>query len=63
MGLHRDFDDDQSFTDYEFFESAESAQHKRYVRRMLEQKLEKKRLRKELEDDFEDDFDWSELDR
>lgn len=65
MGLHRDFDDDQSFTDYEFMESAESAHHKRQVRLMLEQKFERKRLREELKDDLldDDEFDWSELDR
>lgn len=63
MGLHRNYDDHSSNTDFGYEENPEELHHKREVRRMLEDRLERNRLKKELEDEFDDEFDWSEIDR
>ena len=58
MGLHRNMDENQYYTDYDNEESLEEKHHHRQVRLMLEARLERKRLR----DEIEDEFDWSEHD-
>lgn len=63
MGLHRDYEDNQSNYDYGYDDNSEDMRHKKHVRRMLEEKLERKRLKSELEDDFDDEFDWSDVGR
>ncbi|MDF1683323.1 MAG: hypothetical protein P1U36_01570 [Legionellaceae bacterium] len=45
-------------------DDAETLEHKREVKRMLEERLEQKRLKNELEDfdgELEGDFDWDKL--
>lgn len=61
MSLHKDYDDSQSFSDFNFDEDVEELDHKKHVRRMLEDRLEKKRLREELEDELDGEFDWDDL--
>ena len=63
MGLHKDQDDSQSFSDFSFEEDPEELNHKKRVRQMLEERLERKRLKEELEDEFDDEFDWDDIDR
>ena len=61
MGLHKDYDDSQSFSDFNYEEDPEELNHKKRVRQMLEERLERKRLKEELDDEFEGEFDWDDL--
>ena len=63
MGLHRDYEDRHSFTDFKQEDDVEELNHKKQVRRMLEDRLERKRLKEELEDEFDGEIDWEQLDR
>jgi len=63
MSLHKDHDDSQSFSDFNYEEAPQLSSHKKRVRQMLEEKLERKRLKAEFEDELDGEFDWSELDR
>ena len=65
MGLHKDYDDAQSFPDFDYEDEQDhdKLSHKKRVRQMLEERLERKRLKAELDDELEGEFDWSELDR
>lgn len=62
MGLHKDSDDNQSFSDFSFDEDPDELNHKKRVRQMLEERLERKRLKEELDDELEGEFDWDDLD-
>lgn len=68
MSLHKDYDDSQSFSDFNIEEDMDEVEniedldhHKKHVRRMLEERLERKRLKEELEDELERDFDWDDV--
>ena len=63
MGLHRDYDNNQAYPEYNFEEDGEDLSHQRHVRRMLEARLERKRLKEELNDELEGEFDWDEFDK
>lgn len=63
MGLHKDQDDNPSFSDLNFEDEPEDLNRKKHVRRMLEDRLERKRLKQELDDELDGEFDWDELDR
>lgn len=63
MGLHKEYDDNRNFSDFNYDEDPEELNHRKEVRRMLEDRLERKRLKQELEDDFTDEFSWDDLDR
>ena len=63
MGLHKDFDDSQSFPDVNYQEDREDLPHRKQVRRMLEDKLERRRLKEELDDELEGEFNWDDFDR
>lgn len=63
MSLHKDYDDNKSFSDFNYDEETEDLDHKKQVRRMLEDRLERKRLKEELEDELNAEFDWDDLDR
>ena len=58
MGLHKDFDDGQFFSDLNFDEETEDLDNKKRVRRLLEERLDRKRLKEELDDELEGEFDW-----
>lgn len=64
MGVHKDYQDGQLFSDLnhdeqrEGYDSVDVSDHKRRVRRLIEDHLEQKRLQKELEDEFDGEFDW-----
>lgn len=60
MSLYKDYNDNQSFPDFNCDESEdiEELNHKKQVRRMLEDRLERKRLKAELEDELEGEFHW-----
>jgi hypothetical protein len=65
MALHEDYDD-QSFSNFNYDDDAESGTHRKNVRRMLEDRLERKRLREECQDDFDElsaEFDWDSMDK
>lgn len=59
MGLQKDYDEMEFFTDFSF-ENEENMSHKKRIRRLLEDKLEKKRLRDEF-DELDGEFYWEEL--
>jgi len=61
MSLHKDYDDNQSFSDFNYEDDLDKLSHKKRVRRMLEDRLEHKRLKAELDDEIEGEFDWSDL--
>lgn len=64
MGLHKDYDENKSFSDFNYEENdEETLNHKKQVRRLLEERLERKRLKAELEDELDGEFDWDDLDR
>lgn len=63
MSLHKDHDDSQSFSDFNYEEDTDALNHKKRIRQMLEERLERKRLKEELDDELDGEFDWSELDR
>ncbi|MFY7697492.1 MAG: hypothetical protein ACOVQX_01510 [Legionella sp.] len=65
MGLHKDIDDGQAFSEFNFEDELDSEQlnHKKRIRQMVERKLERKRLKEDLDDELDDEFDWSQLDR
>ncbi|MDP1604198.1 MAG: hypothetical protein Q8M03_13140 [Legionella sp.] len=62
MGLHREYDENKSFSDFSMEEDGDELSHKKRVRKLLEEKLERKRLKEEF-DELDGDFDWEELDR
>ena len=61
MGLHKDYDDNQSFSDFNYEDDLDKLSHKKRIRRMLEDRLEHKRLKAELDDELEGEFDWKDL--
>ena len=61
MGLHKDHDDSQSFSDFNYEDDVEGLHHKKEVRRMLEERLERKRLKQELDVELEGEFDWDDM--
>ena len=63
MSLHKDHDDSQFFSDFNYDDDRDTLDHKKRIRQMLEERLERKRLKEELDDELEGDFDWDELDR
>ena len=66
MGLHRSYDDVQSFIDLSHDDDKEELSHKKHIRQMLENRLERKRLKEELEyfdGELDADFDWDYVDK
>lgn len=63
MGLHREYEDNQSYPERIVDESEDDLRHRKYVRKMLENRLDRKRLKEELEDELNDNFDWSDYDK
>lgn len=63
MSLHKDYDENQSFSDFNYDDDVDELNHKKQVRRMLEDRLERKRLKAELEDELDEEFDWDDLER
>ena len=62
MSLHKDYNDNQSFPDFNCDEDVDELNHKKHVRRLLEDRLEKKRLKEELDDELEGEFHWDDRD-
>lgn len=62
MSLHRESDDNYSFSEYTMDEDVEELSHKKRVRKMLEDRLERRRLKEEF-DELDGEFDWDELDK
>ena len=62
MGLHKPYEDNESFSEVNFENDPAALAHKKRVRKMLEERLEQKRLREELEDELDGEFDWGDLD-
>jgi len=65
MSLHKnhEYDDGQSFSDFQYEENRDELNHKKRIKQMLEDRLERKRLKEELEDEFDGEFDWDDLDK
>lgn len=63
MGLHKDQDDNSSYSEFNFEEEMNSDEidHKKRVKQMLEERLERKRLKEELEDEFDAEFNWDDI--
>lgn len=62
MSLHRDFEENHSFSDFPMEEKAEDMSHKKRIKKLLDDRLERKRLKEEF-DELDGEFDWDELER
>lgn len=65
MGLHRSYDDAQSFIDCHD-DDGDTLPHRKHIRQLLEKRLEQKRLKEELEffdGELDADFDWDYVDK
>lgn len=63
MSVHKEYDDSQLVSDFNYEEEGDALSHKKRVRRMIEDKLELRRLKEELDDELEGEFDWKDFDR
>lgn len=61
MSLHKNYDDNQPFMEFNIQEDPAELSHKRHLRQMIEDKLERKRLKEEVEDELTGEFDWDDF--